>query len=97
MILATWQQVGKGGIWSHLAPPQSGPHLGLNIIQALKKGSSQKGSWGRFWIPNQALDLPSILPGLSFHKNHKGHKGSPAEPKHVAHGWQTGFPGVALQ
>jgi len=40
---------------------------------------------------------PSILPGLSCHKNHKGHKGSPAEPKHVAHDWQTGFPGVALQ
>jgi len=37
---------------------------------------------------------PSILPGLSCHKSCKG---SPAEPKHVAHGWQTGFPGVALQ
>jgi len=40
---------------------------------------------------------PSILPGLSCHKSRKGHKGSPAEPKHVAHDWQTGFPGVALQ
>ena len=23
----TWQQVGKGGMWSHSAPPHSGPHL----------------------------------------------------------------------
>ena len=33
----TWQQVGKGGMWSHLAPPQSGPHLGGGEYQTLVK------------------------------------------------------------
>ena len=27
VTMVTWQHVGKGGMWSHLAPPQSGPHL----------------------------------------------------------------------
>ena len=44
VTMVTWQHVGKGGIWSHLAPPQSGPHLGFNIISALTKreNSSQR-------------------------------------------------------
>ena len=94
VTMATWQQVGKGGIWSHLAPPQSGPHLSFNIIQSSQKRIITKGSRGRFWARNQAIDLPSILPGLSCHK---GNHGSPAEPKHVANDWQTGFPVVALE
>ena len=98
VTLTTWQQVGKGGIWSHLAPPQSGPHLSFNFIQALSlKRIIRKGSRGRFWTHNQAKVLPSILPGLSCHQGGQGNHGSPAEPKHVANDWQTGFPVVALQ
>ena len=38
----TWQHVGKGGIWSHLAPPQSGPHLSWEMEFFFQKVNYKK-------------------------------------------------------
>ena len=34
----TWQQVGKGGMWSHEAPPNSGPHLRSSCLRQSPPG-----------------------------------------------------------
>ena len=75
----TWQHVGKGGIWSHLAPPQSGPHLSWEMEFFFKKLIIKKKAEKLIFDSTFNQSLDTFHPPLSAQT--QGQPGRPSWPK----------------